>query len=178
MNFAKFLRTFFFLKKRSFGLRHLSIFLPQYYTSVLKQQNKTLDSILRHTYGRKTTLRKINFLFTSYITKHIYMQKISRTNFTKREAPLTVYSDTNPANISWFNVSNRNIRKKWNMFRVNKNTKTTSITLFWWFFFCQLWTYLTPIFSVFIVDFEQANVSWEACENISKHLAKTSGWGG
>ena len=112
MNFAKFLRTFFFLKKRSFGLRHLSIFLPQYYTSVLKQQNKTLDSILRHTYGRKTTLRKINFLFTSYITKHIYMQKISRTNFTKREAPLTVYSDTNPANISWFKVNNRNIRKK------------------------------------------------------------------
>ena len=46
MNFAKFLRTFFFKKKkRSFGLRHLSIFLPQYYTSVLKQQNKTLDSI-------------------------------------------------------------------------------------------------------------------------------------
>ena len=103
------------------------------------------------------------------------MQKILRTNFTKREAPLTVYSDTNPANISWFKVNNRNIRKKWNMFRVNKNTNNVVLVLL---FFCQLWTYFTPIFSVFIVHFEQANVSWEACENISKDLAKTSGWGG
>ena len=42
----------------------------------------------------------------------------------------------NPANIYLFKVDSRNIRKKvWNMFKVNnKNTTTTSLTLFWCFY--------------------------------------------
>ena len=40
----------------------------------------------------------------------------------------------------------------------NKNTRTTSLTLFWCFY-CHLWTYFTPFSSVFIADFEQSNVS-------------------
>ena len=47
------------------------------------------------------------------------------------------------------------------MFKVdNKNTRTTSLMLFCCFY-CLLWTYFTPFFSVFIVDFEQVNVTWE-----------------
>ena len=45
------------------------------------------------------------------------------------------------------------------MFKVkNKNTRTTSITLFWCFY-CSLWTYCTPISRFSIVNFEQINVS-------------------
>ena len=40
----------------------------------------------------------------------------------------------------------------------NKNTSTTSLTLFWWFY-CSLWTYFTPFSCVLIVDFEHVNVS-------------------
>ena len=42
----------------------------------------------------------------------------------------------------------------------NKNTKTTSMTSFRWFY-CQLWTCLTRFYSVSIVEFEQVIVSWE-----------------
>ena len=42
----------------------------------------------------------------------------------------------------------------------NKSTRTTSMTSFCCFY-CQLWTYFTPFSSVFIIDFEQVNVSWE-----------------
>ena len=42
------------------------------------------------------------------------------------------------------------------MFKVNnKNTKTTFYCVYW-----QLWTYITPCFSVFTVNFEQVNVCW------------------
>ena len=47
------------------------------------------------------------------------------------------------------------------MFLVNnKNTRTTSLTLFS-SFYCELWTYFTPFSSVSIVDFEEVNVSLE-----------------
>ena len=53
------------------------------------------------------------------------------------------------------------LEKGVNMFKVkNKNTITTSLTSFWCFY-CELLTYFTPFPSVFIVDFEQVNVSWE-----------------
>ena len=46
------------------------------------------------------------------------------------------------------------------MFKVyNKNTRTTSLTSFWCFYY-ELWTYFTPFSSVPIVNFEQVNVSW------------------
>ena len=48
-----------------------------------------------------------------------------------------------------------------NLFRVsNKNTRVTSVASFWCFY-CELWTYFTPLFSSdSIVDFEQVNVGW------------------
>ena len=47
----------------------------------------------------------------------------------------------------------------WNKFKVNnKNTKTTSLTSFW-YFYCQLWTYFTAFFSISLVEFEHVNVS-------------------
>ena len=46
------------------------------------------------------------------------------------------------------------------MFKVtNKNTRRTSLTLFWCFY-CWLWTYFTSFSSVFIVNFEPVNISW------------------
>ena len=48
------------------------------------------------------------------------------------------------------------------MFKINnKNTRTTSLRLFWCFY-CKLKTHFTPFSSVFIVDFEQVNVNWDA----------------
>ena len=41
------------------------------------------------------------------------------------------------------------------MFKVNKNTRTMSMTFF-------DVTYFTPFVSVSMVDFEQVNASWEA----------------
>ena len=47
------------------------------------------------------------------------------------------------------------------MFKVNnKNTRTTSMTLFWCFY-GWFWTYFTHFSSISIVDFEQVNVSWD-----------------
>ena len=40
----------------------------------------------------------------------------------------------------------------------NKNTRTTSLTLFWCFY-SKIWTYFTPS-NVSLVDIEQVNVSW------------------
>ena len=47
------------------------------------------------------------------------------------------------------------------MFKVNnKNTTTTSMTLFWCFC-CYFWTYFKPFSGVSIADFEQLNVMSE-----------------
>ena len=51
-------------------------------------------------------------------------------------------------------------RKVWNMFKVNnKDTKTTSVMSLKCFY-CQLWTYITPLSIVSIAKFEQVNVNW------------------
>ena len=46
------------------------------------------------------------------------------------------------------------------MFKVNnQNTRTTSLTSIWCFY-CSFWTHFTPFSSIFIVKFEQVNVTW------------------
>ena len=55
-----------------------------------------------------------------------------------------------PANIYLFKVTIETIENVWNMFKVNKNTRMTSMTSFW-YFYCWLWTYFTPLFDVSIV---------------------------
>ena len=53
----------------------------------------------------------------------------------------------------------KTLKKVWNMFKVNnKNTRTMSLTSFWWIY-CYLWTYFITFSSASIVDFEQVNVS-------------------
>ena len=48
------------------------------------------------------------------------------------------------------------------MFKViEKNTRTISITSFWWFY-CKLLTYFTLFSSVFVVDFEHVSVYWNS----------------
>ena len=52
------------------------------------------------------------------------------------------------------------VKKVWNMFKFNnKNTRTLSLTSFWCFI-VNFWSYFTPFSCIFIVDFEQVNVSW------------------
>ena len=67
-----------------------------------------------------------------------------------------------PVGIYMFKVNNRNTRKRCETCTkvTKKNTRTTSVTLFWCLY-SKLWTYFTPLSSVLIVDFEQANFSWE-----------------
>ena len=47
----------------------------------------------------------------------------------------------------------------WNMFRVNKDTRTTPMASFSCLY-CELWTYSTPCSSVSVVNFEQVNYGW------------------
>ena len=52
------------------------------------------------------------------------------------------------------------------MFEVNnKDTRTTSMMLFWCFY-CQLLTYFTSFPKIFIVNFELINVCWAIPEHM------------
>ena len=72
----------------------------------------------------------------------------------------TERKDLRPTQLT-FTCSNSTIEfqeKVWNKVN-NKNSKTTSLTSFWCLY-CKLWTYFTPLSSVFIIYFEQVNVCW------------------
>ena len=53
----------------------------------------------------------------------------------------------------------------------NKDIKKTSVTSFW-FLYCYLGTYLTPLSAVFIPDFEQLN-TYQALLNIFNAFIKS-----
>ena len=68
---------------------------------------------------------------------------------------------TYPANINLFKVNNKNSRKRYEI--CSKLTIKTPERRQWrrsGVYIVKLWTYFTPFFSVSIVNFEQANVSW------------------
>ena len=53
----------------------------------------------------------------------------------------------------------------------NKDTKTAS-SLSPWCFYCLLWNYFTPCFSVSVVDFEQGKEIFARFIHISEYLFK------
>ena len=59
------------------------------------------------------------------------------------------------------------------MFKINnENTRTKSVTPVW-SFYSSLWKYLPNFCSVYIVDFEQLNVSWLVIPIIQQTLQNT-----
>ena len=64
----------------------------------------------------------------------------------------------------------KHYKKGWNMFKINsKNARTMSAMLLCWLYLLIL-SIFTPFSSFYIVDFQEANVCWEA--NILKNLLK------
>ena len=53
------------------------------------------------------------------------------------------------------------LEKVCNMFKVS----CTSLTSFW-YFYCQLWIYFAPFFSVSVVDCAQGKISWVSEQNV------------
>ena len=66
-----------------------------------------------------------------------------------------------PYIIFLFKVNNENTRTMYSLFKANdKDTGTTLLTLFC-YRYCYLWTDFKHYTDVFLVNFEQTNVSWD-----------------